>query len=222
MEHQPDGESHGPAFDGAAADDPPARDDAGGDAPASAGGDEAASAAGEAAASGEPTEAAEAGAAAARGDAPDGDAAQDAEAEAAAARGDAPDGDAAQDAEAEAADREGAYELLRRGQALLRDRHHAQAAIVLGRAARIEPGKASILEALARAYYNSGQTQLAAEAFSALLEVDPSAHYGHFGLGLSFKRLGRRREARTHLRLAVALDPRSPLYRRALERLGPS
>ena len=31
---------------------------------------------------------------------------------------------------------------------------------------------------------------------------------------------GRRAEARTHLRLAVALDPRSSLYRGALQRLG--
>ncbi|HEX8939239.1 MAG TPA: tetratricopeptide repeat protein [Candidatus Limnocylindrales bacterium] len=124
-------------------------------------------------------------------------------------------------ADREGADREGAYELLQRGQALMRGLHHAQAAIVLRRAARIEPGKASILEALARALYNSGQHAQAAEAFEALLEVDPSAHYGHFGLGLSFKRLGRQREARTHLRLAVALDPRSAVYRRELERLGP-
>lgn len=119
------------------------------------------------------------------------------------------------------ADHEGAYELFQRGQALLRGMHHAQAAIVLRRATRLEPGKASIIEALARALYNSGQHEQAAQAFEALLEVDPSAHYGHFGLGLSFKRLGRRREAWTHLRLAVALDPRSALYRRELERLGP-
>ena len=114
---------------------------------------------------------------------------------------------------------ESAYELLQRGHALLADRHHAQAAVVLERAARAEPGKGSILEALARAYFNSGQHGRAAEAFAALLEIDPSAHYGHFGLGLSFARLGRPREARTHLRLAVALDPGSATYRRALARV---
>ncbi len=117
---------------------------------------------------------------------------------------------------------EDAYELLQRGHALLKARHNAQAAIVLERAARIERRKGSIIEALARAYYNSGQPARAAEAFEELLEIDPSAHYGHFGLGLSFKRLGRREEARTHLRLAVALDPRSHIYRRALERLEAS
>lgn len=114
---------------------------------------------------------------------------------------------------------EDAYELLQRGHALLKAHHNAQAAIVLERAARLERGKGSIVEALARAYFNSGQVVRAAEAFEALLEIDPSAHYGHFGLGLSFKRLGRRDEARTHLKLAVALDPQSRIYRRALERL---
>jgi tetratricopeptide (TPR) repeat protein len=117
------------------------------------------------------------------------------------------------------ADREdSAYDLLVRGQALLRDRHNAQAAVVLERAARVEPGKGSILEALGRAYFNSGQHGRAAETFEALLEVDPSAHYGHFALGLSFSRLGRDQDARKHLRLAVALDPSSELYRKALEK----
>ncbi len=117
-------------------------------------------------------------------------------------------------------DRESAYELFQRGHELLDGRHHAQAAIVLERAARLEPGKASILEALGRAYYNSGRHERAMVAFEALLEIDPSAHYAHFALGQSLKRLGRRAEAGTHLRLAVALSPDSALYRDALARLG--
>ena len=102
----------------------------------------------------------------------------------------------------------------------MRMRHHAQAAIVLARAARAEPGKGSILEALGRAYYNSGQHDLSRETFEALLEVDPSAHYAHYALGQSLKQLGRVKEARTHLRLAVALAPASALYRGALDRLA--
>jgi Flp pilus assembly protein TadD len=117
--------------------------------------------------------------------------------------------------------RESAYGLLQRGQELLRGRHHAQAATVLARAARLEPGKGSILEALGRAYYNSGQHGAAAETFENLLEVDPSAHYAHYALGQSLKQLGRRKEARTHLRLACALSPNSRLYQSALHRLGP-
>src|SRR5262245_20619824 len=120
---------------------------------------------------------------------------------------------------ADPTDRESPYELLQRGTELMRRRHHAQAAVVLERAARLEPGRGSILEALGRAYFNSAQTDRARETFEALLEVDPSSHYGHFALGQSLKRLGRVPEARTHLRLAVALEPRSPLYRDALARL---
>jgi Flp pilus assembly protein TadD len=128
------------------------------------------------------------------------------------ATGDGPRGD----------EHESAYALLQRGLELLRKRHFAQAAIVLERADRAEPGKGSILEALGRAYFNSGQLDRSRAAFEALLEVDPSAHYAHFALGQSLKRLGRASEARTHLRLAVALSPASPLYRGALQRLGPA
>jgi tetratricopeptide (TPR) repeat protein len=114
---------------------------------------------------------------------------------------------------------ESAYDLLQRGTALLENHHNAQAAVVLERAARLEPNKSSILEALGRAYFNSSQPARAAETFQSLLDVDPSAHYGHFALGLSFARLGRPLEARTHLRLATAMNPTSETYRRALERV---
>jgi tetratricopeptide (TPR) repeat protein len=114
---------------------------------------------------------------------------------------------------------ETAYDLLQRGQRLLDDRHHAQAAVVLERAARLEPGKASILEALGRAYFNSGQHESSRATFVALLDIDPSAHYAHYALGQSLKRLGRPREARTHLKLAVALSPGTELYQAALARM---
>ena len=124
------------------------------------------------------------------------------------------------DRDADPEDRESAYELLQRGHDLLTQRHFAQAATVLERADREEPGKASILEALGRAYYNSGQHQRSRETFERLLELDPSAHYAHFALGQSLKQLGRRDAARTHLRLAVALSPTSKVYAAALARIG--
>lgn len=116
-------------------------------------------------------------------------------------------------------DRESAYELLQRGQALLRRRHNAQAAIVLERAAAVEPGKASILEALGRAYFNFGQHERSRATFEALLELDPSNHYAQFALGQSLRKLGRDAEAWVHLRLAVALSPRTAMYRGALARV---
>ena len=84
----------------------------------------------------------------------------------------------------------------------------------------MEPGKGSILEALGRAYFNSSQMEKAVVTFEALLEVDPSSHYAHYALGQSLKRIGRRGEAATHLRLAVALSPGTTLYRDALARIG--
>ena len=113
---------------------------------------------------------------------------------------------------------ESAYELLHRGTALLGKRHHAQAAVVLQRAATLEPRRGSILEPLGRAYFMSGQLDRAHETFTALLDVDPTSPYGHYALGRTLARLGRRTEAITHLRLAVALAPGSRLYRGALER----
>jgi tetratricopeptide (TPR) repeat protein len=120
----------------------------------------------------------------------------------------------------DADDRESPYGLLRRGQDLMRGRHFAQATIVLERAARMEPAKGSILEALGRASYNAGDHARAAEVFAELLEVDPSAHYAHYALGQSLKQIGRTDEARTHLRIAVALAPGSRLYASALRRLA--
>lgn len=118
-------------------------------------------------------------------------------------------------------ERETAYDLLQRGHALLEQRHFAQAAIVLQRADRQEPRKGSILEALGRAYFNSGQAERARATFEALLEIEPSSHYAHYAIGQSLKRLGRTARARTHLRLAVALSPSNALYTGALARLRP-
>lgn len=114
---------------------------------------------------------------------------------------------------------ESAYDLFQRGQALLEARHHAQAAVVLERADRLEPNQASIVEALGRAYYNSRQHDLARTAFEHLLELEPNSHYAHFGMGEALRKVGEREAAVTHLRLAVAMSPDSALYRGALVRL---
>jgi tetratricopeptide (TPR) repeat protein len=116
-------------------------------------------------------------------------------------------------------ERESAYELFQRGSRLLALGHPGAAAVLLERAAQLEPNKASILEALGRAYYSQGQPALAAERFRAIVERDPVAHYAHFGLGLSASRLGDAEAARRHLKLAVVLKPENEDYRRALERL---
>ncbi len=117
-------------------------------------------------------------------------------------------------------ERESAYELFRRGSQMLADRHPGAAAVLLERALALEPGKASILEALGQAYFNQGDHAAAADRFEAIVDADPVAHYAHFGLGLSKARLGEMTAARRHLRMAVLLKPESEAYQRALDRLG--
>ncbi len=117
-------------------------------------------------------------------------------------------------------ERESAYDLFQRGTRMLAEHHPGAAAVLLERALALEPGKASILEALGRAYYNQGEHAAAAERFAAMVAADPLAHYAHFGLGLAKGRLGDRRLASRHLRMAVFLKPEIEAYRHALERLG--
>ena len=117
-------------------------------------------------------------------------------------------------------DRESAYELFQRGSRMLAERHFGASAVVLERALVLEPGKASILEALGQAYFNQGSHALAADRFAAIVEADPVAHYAHFGLGLSRLRLDDMVAARRHLRMAVLLKPENEAYQRALARLG--
>jgi len=116
-------------------------------------------------------------------------------------------------------DRESAYELFQRGSRMLADRHFGAAAVLLERALVLEPGKASILEALGQAYFNQGSFERAADRFAAIAEADPVAHYAHFGLGLSQARIGDLTTARRHLRMAVLLKPENEAYQRALTRL---
>lgn len=114
---------------------------------------------------------------------------------------------------------ESAYTLFRRGRALLDQRHFHQAATVLARARTMEPQKGSIREALARAYYASGQHASARAEFEAALEIDPTNDYAHFGLALCLERTGEFDGARRHVKLAVAMRPDDDNYRRALARI---
>jgi len=116
-------------------------------------------------------------------------------------------------------ERDSAYELFRRGSRLLAEHHPGAASVLLERCLALEPGKASILEALGRAYFNQGNPGRAAERFQEIVDGNPLADYAHFGLGLSQARLGDRSQAGRHLRMAVFLQPENEDYRRALQRL---
>jgi tetratricopeptide (TPR) repeat protein len=115
-----------------------------------------------------------------------------------------------------------AYDLYVRGAAFLRERHFAQAALLLARALRLEPGRNSIREALGRAEFGRGRYADAADLFRTILGDIPDNDYAHYALGRCLTALGRGEEAQTHLRLARALVPLSDLYAQALEASGAS
>ncbi|HEY1331750.1 MAG TPA: tetratricopeptide repeat protein [Actinomycetota bacterium] len=112
-----------------------------------------------------------------------------------------------------------AYDLLMRAHAFLERGHPHQAAVLLARAKLLEPEKASIREALARALYLSGRTAPARREFAKAVQIDPVNDYAHFGLALSCERTGERTRAIAHLKLAIAMRPGVAEYEDALERL---
>lgn len=112
------------------------------------------------------------------------------------------------------------YEDFQRGMKLLSEGHPHAAVLPLERARDLEPMKGSVREALARAYYNSQRYRAARDEFAETLALNPSSDYAHFGLGLCLVRLGERDAARGHLKLALAMNPSSEEYQRALASIG--
>lgn len=117
-------------------------------------------------------------------------------------------------------DAELVYDLYRQGHQRLEVGDAVGAAEVLELAAEREPGKASLHEALGRAYFASSRVARARGAFVRALELDPTDHYAHFGVGRCYEREGRRAEAATYYKLANVLAPK-PDYADALARVTP-
>jgi Flp pilus assembly protein TadD len=112
-----------------------------------------------------------------------------------------------------------AYDLFKKGSALLEAGDFAAAVIPLERARRLEPDKSSIREALGRAYFRSARFEQAAEEFAAIVESYPVDDYAHFCLGRSLEKTGRRDEARRHAVLAAGMRPDRADYRAFRDRL---
>ncbi|MGI8596251.1 MAG: BTAD domain-containing putative transcriptional regulator [Thermoleophilaceae bacterium] len=111
------------------------------------------------------------------------------------------------------------YDLFQLGRARLRGGMAAQATVPLERAKRLEPDKASIREALGRAYFHAGRYAAAREEFAAVVECSPVNDFAHFCLGRALEKTGRPLEARRHLTLAAGLRPDRADYRAYLNRL---
>ena len=99
------------------------------------------------------------------------------------------------------------YEWYVRGLRLLEEGHPAAAALLLERAAAVEPEARSVREALGRERLASRQYELARGDFTQLVAMQPDDDYARLGLGLSLARLGDFVAAAEQLALAVAMRP---------------
>lgn len=110
------------------------------------------------------------------------------------------------------------YTLYQHGKEALAEGNARSAAEVLELAVEREPQKASLREALARAYFATARPTLARSEFEAALELDPKDDYARFGLGRCLEREGHLRRAAGQYKLACALAEQ-PMYRTALQRV---
>ena len=112
------------------------------------------------------------------------------------------------------------YDLFQQGREHLRRGMAAQATVALEKAKRREPGKASIREALGIAYFRIRRYEEAESEFREMLDISPADDYAQYGLARALEKLGRKDEARGHMKLASSLRPASEDYAeraRALE-----
>jgi Flp pilus assembly protein TadD len=110
-------------------------------------------------------------------------------------------------------DRDSTFTLYRRGIELLEEEDFEEAAVPLEQAARREPEKSSVREALGRAYFRSGRFAAAAVEFRAVVESHQVNDYAHFCLGRALAKTGETERARHHLALASNLRPERRDYR---------
>ena len=101
------------------------------------------------------------------------------------------------------------YDLFQKGRMQLRKGMAAQATVSLEKAKRLEPGKASIREALGIAYFRIHRWAEAESEFRAVLELSPADDYAHYALGRCLEKQGRDQEANGHYKLAHSLRPDS-------------
>jgi Flp pilus assembly protein TadD len=108
------------------------------------------------------------------------------------------------------------FDWYQRGVQLLDEGDPAGASQVLVRAAARVPHSRSVLEALARAQFDSEQYDQAVVSFQRLVEEDPDDDYAQFGWGLSAAKLGQFDLAVEHLAVAAAMRPDVNYYSLAL------
>lgn len=110
------------------------------------------------------------------------------------------------------------YGWYQRGMELLATGNAHSAAIVLGRLKGVDSSP-SVLEAYARAVFDTAQYEDAITAFEELVDRSPDADYGHYGLGMSYWRTQRFIKARDHLAMAMVMRPERTEYANALSQV---
>jgi Flp pilus assembly protein TadD len=115
-----------------------------------------------------------------------------------------------------------AYHHFREGQKRLRTGMTAQATVPLEKAKKLEPGKASIREALGIAYFRLARWQEAEAEFRTIVEeLEPTDDYAHYALGRALEQQGKQAEANGHYKLASSMKPGSETYAERIKDLEP-
>ncbi len=110
-----------------------------------------------------------------------------------------------------------AVERYRQAESLMSGRNPHAALVVVEPLVEAEPDSVAVLVLAARACFDCARLEQAESLFRRVVELDPTHHYAHAGLGRTLQRRSRHREALVHLRLATALDA-EPWYAQALAR----
>jgi Flp pilus assembly protein TadD len=110
-----------------------------------------------------------------------------------------------------------AVERYRQAERLMSGRNAHAALTVVEPLVEAEPDSVAVLLLAARASFDCARLEQAEDLFRRVVELDPTHHYAHAGLGRTLQRRSRHREALVHLRLATALDA-EPWYAQALAR----
>ncbi len=111
------------------------------------------------------------------------------------------------------------YDWYTRARDLHDGGHPAAAAELFEHLLAVEPPSASVLEAAARAHFDSGRYGESAARFAAVVELRPDDDYAHYGLGMSLWRLKDFVRAGEHLAMAAAMRPDREYYTRALSQV---
>jgi ribosomal protein S12 methylthiotransferase accessory factor len=90
---------------------------------------------------------------------------------------------------------------------------------LLERAGAADPGRTDVFNLLGYCYFRLKEHEKAIECFREVLKLNPCSAIDYANIASNYRDLGRRREAISHYRLALELDPSIDFARENLDRL---